>query len=115
VTRSCGWESRLVALLREASVKPYHVRNWNCAVFVHTCAQVVQGRALPFAWKGSLEASVDAVLERVPVKLAQRADVVLANVPEATLGICLGAQAAFVSSRGLITESMAVVVAAWSV
>lgn len=104
-----------MAVLRESCDKPYHVRHWNCAVFVHTCAQVIRGCALPFAWKGSLEASVDAVFERVPVKLAQRGDVVLACVPEPTLGLCLGAKAAFVSPAGLITEPMSRATAAWSV
>jgi hypothetical protein len=115
VTRARGWESRLIAVMREASLRPYAAREWNCARFAHTCAQVVQGRALPFAWKGSLENSVDAVLLRVEVRQAQRADLVLAHVPEPSLGVCIGAQAAFVTPAGLMTVPMRNVRIAWSV
>lgn len=113
--RPRGWESRLVAVLKVASRKPYHPRYWNCARFTHVCAQAVAGREIRYARKGSLAESVDSVLPRVRPELAQRGDVVLANVPEPSLGVCIGSRAAFVTVDGLITEPMSRSVIAWSV
>jgi hypothetical protein len=110
-----GWEVRLVERLRDASTKSYDARHWNCARFAHGCACAVAGREFPFAWKGSLEASVDAVLPRIGLLQARRGDIVLADVPEASLGVCVGAMAAFVTSDGLLTRPLRDVRAAWSV
>lgn len=115
MSRAPGWEARFVAALREASQRPYHAREWNCAKFVHTCAEALRAAPLAYAWKGSLEASVDAVLARVPIEYAQRGDVVLAPVPHPTLGLCLGAQCAFVGRTGLYTVRTSVAAIAWSV
>lgn len=113
--RARGWERRLAVVLREAAARPYHARDWNCARFAHVCAQVVQGREIRYAWKGSLADSVDAVLPRVEVRLARRGDIVLASVPDPSLGVCLGAAAAFVTAGGLLTEPMSRADIAWSV
>lgn len=101
--RAADWEGRLVAVLRAASRRRFEPKTWNCARFVHACAEAVTGRALPFAFSGgSLATSVDAVFPRTPVPLARRGDIVLAWVPHQTLGVCLGDCAAFVSSKGLL-------------
>lgn len=99
-----GWELRLASAINAAFGRPYHARDWNCATFAHTCATAVRGVALPYRWRGGLSESVDAVLARVPVKFAQRGDVVIAHVPEPTLGVCVGAHALFVTPSGRLLE-----------
>ena len=113
--RAPDWESRLAEVLRAASVRAYDARQWNCARFAHACAEAVSGRSLPFRWRGSLEASADAVLPRVAPTLAGRGDVVLADVPEPSLGVCAGRTAAFVTAQGLISIPRSRVRAAWAV
>lgn len=114
--RHPDWEARLATAIREASNKPFSARRWNCALFAHDVAQRVSGRALPFAYKGgSLVASVDAVLARVPVLQARRGDVVLAHVPEPSLGVCVGSRAVFVAREGLLEVPLSEVRLAWSV
>lgn len=114
--RPAGWETRLAEQISFAARKHFHPKDWNCARFAHTCAQAVARRALPFRWKGSLEESVDAVLARYPdVKLARRGDVVLASLPEPSLGICTGAHALFVTAAGLREWPLARCSVAWVV
>ena len=98
-----------------AVCRPYHPRKWNCAKFAHRAAQAVSGRPLPFVWRGSLEASADAALPRVAPALAHRGDVVLAEVPEPSLGVCRGRDAVFVTAKGLLSVPMSAARAAWSV
>lgn len=113
--RPDNWEDRLADQLRVAMVREFSTKSWNCAQFAHSCASAVSGRVLPFAWRGSLEASADAALPRVEPRLARRGDVVLAHVPEPSLGVCLGRLAAFVGRSGLERIPMSRVVAAWRV
>lgn len=114
--RRDGWEARLAESLRAGAARPYDAKKWNCARFAHCCAEAAAGRALPFRRKpGGLEACADAVLPRVAVLHARRGDVVLANVPAPSLGVCLGRTAAFLSRSGLMTIPMRQAVAAWSV
>lgn len=109
------WEARLVAALADAARRDFHPRDWNCARFAHSVAQQLTGRKLDYRWHGSLEASVDAVLPRVAPLQAQRGDVVMADLPEACLGVCLGACAVFVGARGLMPVPLRDLRAAWSV
>lgn len=114
--RTGDWEARLIAVLKEAAERTFDARAWNCARFAHACAQAVSGRVLPFELKGSLEASVDAVLPRIPTKLATRGDIMLGHVPEPSLGVCIGAQVAFVTlPAGLMTQPRRRMAAAWRV
>lgn len=114
-SRPWDWEARLARALCEASQKQFSARRWNCAIFAHDVAQRVSGRALPFAYKESLAGSVDAVLPRVAVALARRGDVVMARIPEASLGVCNGREALFVAKSGLLSIPMRDVRLAWSV
>lgn len=115
--RAPGWEARLAEQLRQASARPFDAKSWNCARFAHACAEAVSGRSIPFQRKrGGLEVSVDAVLPRVQPRRACRGDVVLANVPEPSLGVCVGCNAAFLMRHsGLLTIPMRQVIVAWSV
>lgn len=114
--RPVDWEARLAKAIRDASHKQFSARRWNCALFAHDCAQRVSGRALPFAMKGgSLVTSVDAVLPRVAPQLARRGDIVMAHVPEPSLGVCVGREALFVAKKGLMRLPMRGVRTAWSV
>lgn len=70
---------------------------------------------MPRRLKGSLEETVDRLLPRVDRLRAIRGDVVLADAPEPSLGICLGRVAAFVSAAGMTTIPMSRIDAAWSV
>ena len=113
--RAPGWESRLADVLCVALTRGYDARKWNCARFAHACAEAVSGRPLPFVWRGSLEASADAALPRVAPALAHRGDIVLAQVPEPSLGVCRGRDAVFVTAKGLLSVPMSAARAAWSV
>lgn len=113
--RPDGWETHLNSVLAAATVRRYAAKEWNCARFAHACAEAVSGRTLPFRRRGTLEESVDAVLPRSEPRQARRGDVVLAEVPEPSLGVCLGRKAAFVTARGLLTVPMRSVRVAWSV
>jgi len=113
--RAEGWEARLAAKLSDVAARRYAEHTWNCAIFAHVCAQAVAGRQLPMSWKGSLEASADALFPRVAPLLACRGDIVLAHVPEPSLGVCIGREAIFVSKDGLLTRWMREARIAWSV
>lgn len=120
--RPPGWEGRLVEVLRAASTRPYNARTWNCARFAHACAVAVSGRDIPFRRRGTLEQTVNRLLPRVEVRQARRGDVVLADgkagavaLQGQTLGVCVGARAAFVTKRGLVEVARRHLCAAWSV
>lgn len=113
--RAAGWESRLAAVVLEARKRAFDPKRWNCARFAHEAAQAVAGQALPYRWHGSLEASADAALPRINPKRALCGDIVMADVPLPTLGVCIGRKAAFVSVSGLIYFPMRKARIAWSV
>lgn len=110
-----GWEQRLDAAIRESLARPFDIQTWNCARFAHHCAQAVRGAPLPFRWHRSLAGSVDAVLARVAPLQAQRGDVVMAAVPEGTLGVCIGDVCLFLASAGPLRQPLTVCSAAWRV
>lgn len=110
-----GWEVRLIEVLRGASERPYDARSWNCARFAHAAAEAVSGRPIPFVWKGSLEASADAALPRIPLRRARCGDVMLGQVPEPSLGVCVRASVAFVTPSGLTQVPRSRMLAAWAV
>jgi hypothetical protein len=47
--------------------------------------------------------------------MARRGDLVLADVPEPSLGVCNGVRAVFVGSSGFISEPMRRALLAWRV
>lgn len=110
-----GWEQRFEAALVEALDRPFDARLWNCAKFAHHCAQAVRGTPLPFRWHESLAGSVDALLPRVAPLLAQRGDVVMAAMPEDTLGVCCRDGALFLRPDGVARLPLAVCRLAWRV
>jgi hypothetical protein len=116
IARPPGWEARLIDVLKQASVRRYDPRRWNCARFAHACAEAVSGRSIPFAYVGgSLEASADAALPRIAVRAVRRGDVVIADLPHPTLGVCVGAHVVFVVAEGLMEKPRSSVRAAWGV
>lgn len=108
------WQSRLDAAIREAR-KPFNAKDHNCALFAARCAEAITGRPMPRRLRGSLEATVDSLFPRVHVRMALRGDLVLARVPEPSLGVCCGRRAAFVTASGLTYYPMRKVRIAWSV
>lgn len=115
--RANGWEQKLNDQLLIASKRRFNKRKWNCARFAHACVVAVSGRDMPWPRKkpGSLESNIDALLPRVEPLFAQRGDVVMANLPEPMVGICIGPKAAFVLRQGLTTVPMSSVTRAWGV
>lgn len=109
------WQTRLTEAIREAQRIPFDARSHNCVLFAARCVEAITGAPVPRRWKGSLEPTVDALLPRVKPSMAARGDVVLADVPEPSLGVCIGRKAAFVSPTGLIFEPMRKARIAWSV
>lgn len=114
-SRLADWEKRLSEVLKSAITRPYDAENWNCATFAAECVEAVTGRPMPRQLTGTLIETADGLLERVPVKLACRGDVVLMRVPEPALGVCVGRFAAFVGAQGLRQEPMRRAVMAWRV
>jgi hypothetical protein len=114
-TRRDGWEARLEDVLRDAVARTFDARRWNCALFALACAEAVRGVPIPYRWLGCLEATVDAVLLRVERRTARRGDVVLAHVPQPSLGVCTGAVATFAGLSGLVEIPMRQVLICWRV
>lgn len=115
MNRPADWELRLNRVLRASVDRPYHVREWNCARFAHACAEAVSGRSIPFKFKNSLAESVDSVLIRSCPLLAKRGDIVLAHVPEPSLGVCIGREAVFVTNEKLLQVPMQKISIAWAI
>ena len=113
--RPDGWEARFAAVLRDASRREFHARDWNCAEFARQCAEAITCRPIPRRLSRTLKRTVDAYFPRIGVRQASRGDVVLANLPNPTLGVCAGSVAAFVSPAGLTEIPMSQVLIAWRV
>jgi hypothetical protein len=115
INRPYGWEERLAAVLKEASQRQFDPQTWNCALFARACAEAVSGRSLPTRLSRTLEHTVDRLFPRIERSQALRGDVVLADQPKPSLGVCTGSQAAFVGPEGLIEIPMSRVLIAWRV
>lgn len=118
--RAADWEQRLAQTIRQGHAKPFSAKRWNCAIFAHDCAQAVLGVYLPepgrSTWKGSLEASVDAMFPRSSsIGFARRGDLVLADAAKASLGVCIGATFLCVARTGLTAYPMTSARVAWRV
>lgn len=122
------WNSRLMAVIRDAHMRRFEFGVWDCCLFASDWYQAVTGvdHASKFRgqyesaigalhvlrkYGGSLESFVTQVLQREPIPVAEaiRGDLVLGRIPDAadsfggTLGGCLGPQwggdAAFIFPR----------------
>ncbi|CNE63591.1 Uncharacterised protein [Yersinia rohdei] len=88
------WQKRLAQVLQAASGRPFSWGEHDCCLFAANCAQAVCGvdpladyrgqydsalsaRKALLRGHGSISAIFDSVFERVPVKLAQRGDIVV--------------------------------------
>ena len=113
--RPDGWESRFAAVLKEASQREFDARTWNCALFVKACVEAILCRPMPSRLSRTLERTVDQHFPRITASQARRGDVVLAELPQRTLGVCVGSTAAFVGPDGLTEIPMSQVLIAWRV
>lgn len=129
------WPERLAALVKAASGRPFLLGSWDCATFASDACFAMTGHDPLGPWRGayateadlralarqtecaSVEAWADmAIGARVEVRLARRGDWVLAPPPdERALGVCLGAQSAFVTDRGLAMKPTLRCLAAWPI
>jgi len=117
-----GWESRLTALIEEARAKPYVLGEHDCARLAGRIEFALTGidrwprfagyrtereaLAILAKWGSSFEAAFDAIFEApsVGAHFARRGDIVAiqSEDKEKHLGVCLGAQAAFLAPHGLV-------------
>lgn len=125
------WPERLADYLEGARGRPFCFGSHDCASFAAGAVQAMTGEApaipqvesaaayLHFLRDhGPLDAIVDDTLgERLPSPaFAQRGDVVLLFVDErATLGVCIGVEAAAPGPDGMLTVPMSTASAAWRV
>jgi hypothetical protein len=132
-----NWERRLVQAIAAAQAQPFVWGQQDCATWTFDVRRALTGGPDHAAlWRGryhtalgsrrvlrllgwpSLEAGARALLgdPRASPRLAQRGDLVLggapAPAPEA-FGICIGAQAAFLSPEGLVTLPFSSLRLAW--
>jgi hypothetical protein len=110
-----GWESRFAAALDQARTRPFDAREWNCALFARACVQAITGREIPARLSRNLESTVDTHFPRIERALARPGDVVLAEIPHKTLGVCTGRYATFLGVSGLYSIPMSEVLICWKV
>lgn len=126
------WPRHLNAVISDARVRPFNWRRHNCATFAADCVEVMTGVSLherfadmmtsarrAIVHADLLEVHADAILgveRRVPVRLAQRGDVVIVRVaPGLALAVCLGITAAAVGPDGLAFVPMEAAQCAWHI
>ncbi|MGP9796210.1 DUF6950 family protein [Halomonas sp. 86] len=98
------WTTQLHATIKAASERPFSWGEFDCCLFAADCCVAICGIDPAAEYRGrytsemgakrvlsnthgSLEAAWDACFERVPVKMAQRGDVVLFD---SDFGRCVG-------------------------
>lgn len=130
--RQTGWPLHLEYAIERARGQAFDWTSHNCATFAADCVAAITGVRLhgrfaalmaserrARAFGPALAARVDDVLgvaRRVPVRLAQRGDVLLVDVhPAPALAVCVGLQAAAVSPAGLVFVGMEVARCAWHI
>ncbi|MCZ8339624.1 MAG: hypothetical protein O9345_15980 [Burkholderiaceae bacterium] len=125
------WAEALAGYLDERRDVPFAWGENDCASFAAGAVQAMTGESLQIPQvesaaaylhflrdHGPLDAIVDDTLgERLPSPaFAQRGDVVLLFVDErATLGVCIGVEAAAPGQDGMLTVPMPTATAAWRV
>lgn len=130
------WPIRLNAAIEAARGRPFVWGQHDCALFAFNIVRDLTGidhaaayrgtystalgaqRALQKRGQGTLRASVGAALGgEIPAVKAQRGDVLLRIQPGRgeTLGICMGADGAFVGGAGLVFVPVSDCLTAWRV
>lgn len=130
-----GWEARLWEILAEAQARPYELGRHDCfrvacrviealsgvdrwPEFEGRYATAREARRLIARHGRSFEAAFDWFFgsANVPVRYAQRGDVVALAAGEAKhLGVCLGAQSAFLAPEGLARVPTLNCICAWKI
>lgn len=130
-----GWESRLAAVLEAARHAPYELGEHDCFRLVCRVIEALTGvdRWPTFAgyrtrgealraiatFGSSFEAAFDWFFgaPAVAVATARRGDVLAIATPDGDkhLGVCVGAQAAFLAPQGLLFVPTASCLCAWRV
>lgn len=113
--RKADWEARLAAYLEPLRTRPFAWGEHDCCTFVAGAVEAMTGadpipefrgryssaagstKALKRYGAGTLEATLDTKVARVPASLAQRGDVIMTG---GLLGICSGAFAIAVGAEG---------------
>lgn len=126
-----GWESLLHEHFEEARGKPFSWGTHDCVLWSASWIERITGLDLAAKWRGTYETEEQAktvldslgfkgtaelashYLPEVPVRLAQRGDIMLH--PSGALGICGGAIALFVTERGILRTEFSRCLQAWKV
>ncbi len=126
------WPRQLDAVVNDARVRPFNWRRHNCATFAADCVEAMTGVSLHERFADCLtsvrravlnaeflEEHADSILgveRRIPVRLAQRGDVVIVRVePAPALAVCLGISAAAVGPTGVSFVRMEAALCAWRI
>lgn len=127
-----GWEHDLHELIERARARPFARGTHDCTTWAADAVRAVSGVDLSLGWRGSygnargaartlrragyasLAAAVTDKLgpPLASALLAQRGDIVTDGV---ALGVCVGAEAAFVSPKGLVFLPISGCTMAWRV
>lgn len=126
------WQKRLAQVLQAASERPFSWGEHDCCLFVADCVFAVCGidpladyrgqynsalsaRKALLRGHGSIVGIFDSVFERVPVKLAQRGDVVVFSTEQGlTAGVMWNGQIWFTAEHGAVPTN-AIAETAWRV
>lgn len=126
-----GWESMLAGHIEEAKEKTFAWGTHDCILWCADWVKKLTGEDLATDYRGQYESEeqaagviaamgfdslpqlVDHHLASVPVKRAQRGDIMLH--PMGMLGICGGAYAYFVTENGITKISFTLCHKAWRV
>lgn len=124
------WEARLHDFMVANEKAVFKWGKCDCILFACSAAHAITGedKAKGYRWKyrnaegaarmlrelgqGTLEKTIDANFERIPVGRAGRGDIVF---HQNSAGVCLGAFAAFVTHDGLVRVPRAEWALAWRV
>lgn len=138
MARCSNWPAELVRFVTEHEHKPFSWTRNNCALFACNWVKRLTGKDPAKGLRGKCRsaASVARIVAAeggllalaskrcaahgwspVPYKLAQRGDVVLAQLPTVglTLGICCGQRAAFPGKAGVVWQPMSTALVAWRI
>jgi hypothetical protein len=130
------WPQRLAATLEAARTRKFSYGGFDCALFAADCVKAISGVDYAIAFRGyrthqqayriitehgGLEKLLISLLgEPIHTALAQRGDVVLAEIPVVeeeglSVGVCLGAFCAFPAGVGLRLHPRSVAKLAWRI
>lgn len=129
------WPERLISAVRAAEGRPFSWGSVDCAHFAADCCLAITGHDPIAPWRGGYDSEfgwrrlmvehgfadpaawADAVIgPRGTVSAARRGDWVLAPYDEPpVLGVCCGAQAAFLMADGLTWRGTLSCAACWPI